>query len=358
MKYFGARGLVRDALMSVAAVSLAAATTGAAASLTACGSGGDAPATPAPPPVAPTPGMPYRVEAGLPEWSSSYTAAMLTDGNPSTQWYTPMNPTFPVTAVMTPTSPAPVGGIDINTALGGYNTSGAREIQIDIMTADGTPPRTMAFSLNQGGLNSIAVTPPVVPSQIRLTMRSNHGGAYLGIADFTLRPTPGTGQAPAPAAPVAAMPAPPPMPPPSLPPVAGAGIPYTVAPGLPEWSASYAATMLHDGNPNTQWYTPMGPTYPVQMTLMMAQPTLLGGISFDTHLGSYATSGARDVLIELIGPTGAPAGGGAGSLTQESITNVPVQSNGPVSSVRVTINANHGGSYLGIAELRLLPAGM
>ena len=35
-----------------------------------------------------------------------------------------------------------------------------------------------------------------------------------------------------------------------------------------------------------------------------------------------------------------------------------VQSNGPVSSVRVTINANHGGAYLGIAELRLLPAGM
>ena len=151
---------------------------------------------------------------------------------------------------------------------------------------------------------------------------------------------------------------PPPMPPPMPPPVAGAGLPYTVAPGLPEWSASYRAVNLNDGNAATQWYTPMSPTYPVQMTLLLAQPTLIGGLSFDTHLGSYATSGARDVLIELIGPTGAPAGGGVGALAQESITNVPITSNGPVSSVRVTISANHGGPYLAISELRLLPMGM
>jgi hypothetical protein len=354
MKKCGGKSYARDALMGAVAVSLVA-----------CGSGGDAPPTPAPPvapPAAVVPGIPYRVEAGLPEWSSSYTAAMLTDGNPGTQWYTPMGPTFPVMATMTPLAPSPVGGIDIDTTLGGYNTSGAREVQIDITTADGSPPRSMAFTLNQGVVNSIPIVPPVVPSQIRLTMRSNHGGSYLGIADFTLRPTPGTGQPAAPAAVAGAMPVPPPgmpVPPPVMPPpVAGAGIPYTVAAGLPEWSSTYAATKLHDGNPGTQWYTPMGPTYPVQMTLMMAQPTLLGGLSFDTHLGSYATSGARDVLIELFNPAGQPAGGGAGALTQESITNVPVVSNGPVQSVRVTITANHGGSYLGIAELRLMPAGM
>ena len=346
---------VRDALLGALALSL----TTAGGSLAACGSSGDAPPTPAPAvaPVAVVPGIPYRVEPGLPEWSSSYAAVGLTDANPATQWYTPMSPTFPVVATLTPLAPSPVGGIDIDTTLGGYNTSGAREIQIDIMTADGSPPRSLAYSLNQGGVNSIAISPPVVPSQIRLTMRSNHGGAYLGIADFTLRPTPGTGTAPAPIAPTAGMVVPPTMPP-VPPPAAGAGVPYTVAPGLPEWSSSYAASMLNDGNPSTQWYTPMNPTFPVQMTLLLAQPTLLGGLSFDTHMGSYATSGARDVLIELIGPNGQPAGGGVGSLVQENITNVPVASNGPVSSVRVTITANHGGAYLGIAELRLLPAGM
>ena len=346
---FTRKSRVRDTWMTAAAI----------AALAGCGSGGGDGTPPAPtPPAAPiVPGIAYRVEPGLPEWSASYRATGLTDANPATQWYTPMSPTFPVTATFTPLAPSPVGGIDIDTTLGSYNTSGAREVQIELLTADGTPPRVMAFTLNQGAVNSIPVTPPMVPSQIRLTMRSNHGGSYLAIADFTLRPMPGTGVAPAMAA-VAGAPVPPPLPPPGLPPVAGAGLPYTVAPGLPEWSASYRATNLNDGNANTQWYTPMSPTYPVQMTLLLAQPTLIGGVSFDTHLGSYATSGARDVLIELIGPTGAPAGGGAGALAQESISNVPITSNGPVSSVRVTINANHGGSYLGISELRLLPVGM
>ena len=328
----------------------------AIAALAGCGNG--SPSAPTPPAAPIVPGIAYRVEPGLPEWSASYRATGMTDANPTTQWYTPMSPTFPVMATLTPLAPSPVGGIDIDTTLGGYNTSGAREVQIDIMTADGQPPRSMAFTLNQGAVNSIAVTPPVVPSQIRLTMRSNHGGAYLGIADFTLRPAPGTGQAPAPAAVAGGLVMPPPMPPPMPPTVAGAGLPYTVAPGLPEWSASYRAANLNDGNAATQWYTPMSPTYPVQMTLMLAQPTLIGGLSFDTHLGSYATSGARDVLIELLGPTGAPAGGGVGSLAQESITNVPITSNGPVSTVRVTISANHGGAYLAISELRLLPMGM
>lgn len=148
---------------------------------------------------------------------------------------------------------------------------------------------------------------------------------------------------------------------PTAPPTMG-GMPgalaYTVMPGIPTWSASYAGTKMQDNNPSTYWCTPASPTFPVVGQLMFPAPATVQSVSFNTMLPNYATSGAREVTLEALGPTGMVVGMAAGTLAMNSIT--PVMFPAPVSAsmLRLTIRSNYGGSYVGISEMQVMGMGV
>ncbi|MEZ4336018.1 MAG: discoidin domain-containing protein [Sandaracinaceae bacterium] len=151
---------------------------------------------------------------------------------------------------------------------------------------------------------------------------------------------------------------PPPSPPPAAPapapaPVVTGTVPYTVAAGVPVWNASYEVSNLADGNPATAWYTPVNHPMPVTMTLQLGAPATLVAVDFDTTLGSYATSAARIVRLEALAPAGQVVSTVDAGLHASAITTVPFP--GPVvaSAVRLTISQNHGGSYVGLADVAL-----
>jgi len=133
---------------------------------------------------------------------------------------------------------------------------------------------------------------------------------------------------------------------------------YTVMPGMPTWSAGYAPTKMQDGNPNSYWCTPSNPTFPVMGMLQFPAPATVQSLVFNNMLPGYVTSGAREVMIEALGPTGMPAGMTMATLAQNSVT--PVMFPAPVSAamLRITVRSNYGGPYAGLSELQVMGVGV
>lgn len=153
--------------------------------------------------------------------------------------------------------------------------------------------------------------------------------------------------APAPAPPAA--PTAPPVPPPAPPP---ASVPYTLAPGMPEWSATYAANNLHDGAA-TYWCTSMGPTFPIDATLGLAAPTPITGLDFDTRVAGYESSAINVVTVETIGANATSAGSQTISLVQNDVTSLTFAAPITASQVRLRFHSNFGGSYAALREVTL-----
>jgi hypothetical protein len=290
------------------------------------------PVTTAPPPVGT---LPYTIAPGVPTWSTSYAVGHLADGNPSTAWYTPASHPLPVVLTLALASPAQLVGLDFDTHLGSYATSAARDVEVEVFGRDGQLATQTRGALAQEATTSMALPMPVEAASVRITLRSNHGGSYTGLAGLDLRSTPGTGLPPLPSV--------------------DRGLPYTVA-GLPQWNDTYAVGMMSDGNPSTQWFTPMSPTFPQTGVLQLASPSTVAGVLFDTHLGSYGTSAARDVTVELVSMAGQVLASQNVSLPPDATTTVPFPPGVVAAQVRVTLRSNHGGPYLGIAELYVLGA--
>jgi hypothetical protein len=297
-------------------------------------------------PVVPSqPGLPYTVADGLPSWTASYAASNLADANPSTQWYTPMNPAPPIVATLNLRAAAELTSIDLDTRLGSYETSAIREVTIEALGQGGAVLATAQASLQRNTVNTVPIATDGAMA-VRLTFRSNHGGSYYGLADVTVRGS------------ASSLPPPPPPEAPPQAPALGRGLSFSVADGLPFWNDGYAVANLADGNPTTQWYTPMSPTYPVQGVLVLPAPAGVTGLVFDNHLGSYDSSGAREVTIELLDAGQQVIATANASLPQASITPVPIAAQAQASSVRLTFRSNHGGPYLGLADINVQGTGL
>lgn len=307
-----------------------------------CMSGSSSAPSPAPTPVVATPpppaagAAPFSVAPGVPTWSSTYEAVNLSDNDPATAWYTPASHPLPVVLTLTLTAPAQLVGVDFDTNLGSYATSAARDITVDVLGPDGQVATTASGGLNQAAITSMPLPMPVMATSVRITIRTNHGGSYTGLAGIALRTTPGTGQAP-----MAAV---------------DRGLAYSVS-GLPQWNDTYALGMMSDGNPGTQWYTPMSPTFPLSGVAQLTGPGVITGFVFDTHLGSYATSAVRELTLELLGPAGQVSATIPVTLAQDATTPIQLPAPTPASQVRITVRSNHGGPYAGLAEFAILGTG-
>ncbi|GAB4203305.1 MAG: hypothetical protein OHK0013_17360 [Sandaracinaceae bacterium] len=129
------------------------------------------------------------------------------------------------------------------------------------------------------------------------------------------------------------------------------GVPYTIVGQLPEWNSSYSARNLNDGT-SSYWSTGASPTFPLSATLALGAPTGLVAIDLDTRVENYETSAISDVTIELLDAQGTVVSTQRVGLHQNAVTSVPVSS-GPVSSVRLTMNRNFGGTYAALTEVTL-----
>lgn len=311
---------------------------GVALLMTAIGCGESTPPAPplaapaAAPAIAPT-GLgtvAFTVAAGLPEWNSSYVAGHLADGDTNTAWYTPSSHTLPLPITLNQVAPALLVAVDFDNNLGSYRTSGARAVTVEALSQTGQIMATVPALLHAGGLTTVPFPAPVMAAGVRVTVRSNHGGTYTGLAGIALRTTPGSGQAPAQAV--------------------ARGLAFTPS-GLPEWNSGYALTHVADGSVGSTWFTPMNPTYPLVGMLTLPAVGTITSITFDTNLGSYATSAVRELTTEFLGASGQVLSSIPVALPQSARTTVPLPSPVQASSVRLTIRSNHGGSYAGLAEI-------
>jgi hypothetical protein len=125
---------------------------------------------------------------------------------------------------------------------------------------------------------------------------------------------------------------------------------YLVDPNLPNFGAGYEGTLMQDGSPTTYWCSPAGVTYPLTTLLTLDGPTNVADIDFDTRVPNYATSAPRDVLIEVmvgVRTVGPPIRVG---LNLDAVTSVPIHATA-VTSIRVTLLSNFGGSFVALSEL-------
>ncbi len=129
-------------------------------------------------------GLAYTVAPGIPTWSESYGATNMQDGNPATYWCTAMGPTFPFVFSLSFPAPATVTGLRFDTRLPSYDTSGLRDITLEALGPSGEVISTSNQTLNQNTITSVVLPAPTVMSGIRITARSNHGGAYAGLSDL------------------------------------------------------------------------------------------------------------------------------------------------------------------------------
>jgi hypothetical protein len=151
-----------------------------------------------PPPTTVCPACPVCPEAvyprrgvlftatGFPEYGSGYETARLGDGDPSSYWCSPVSPTFPMAASLMFESPSIVEAVEIDNRISGYETSGAREVRIEVLDLGGEPMRTDTRTLSQATVTSIPVGMELVASGIRVVVLSNFGGEYAGIAEVVV----------------------------------------------------------------------------------------------------------------------------------------------------------------------------
>lgn len=132
------------------------------------------------------PGIPFVADGAIPTWSSGYSAAMMQDMNLATYWCTPAAPAFPVTTTLTLGFPATVSGLAFQTAISGYDTIGPRDVTIEALDAMGNVVGTTNGTVLQNTSSTISLPMPVMASAVRLTIRSNYGGTYLGIAELAV----------------------------------------------------------------------------------------------------------------------------------------------------------------------------
>lgn len=133
---------------------------------------------------------------------------------------------------------------------------------------------------------------------------------------------------------------------------------YTVMPGIPTWSVSYSPDKMRDGNPSTYWCTPANPTFPVMGTITFPAPATVMSVNFNTALPGYATSGAREITLEALGPNGMPVAMVPAVLNQSTVTTVSFPAPTPAMALRLTIRSNYGGTYLGISEMQITGVGV
>jgi len=250
-----------------------------------------------------------------------------------------MSPTFPISATLNLAAPTALMAIDFDTRMAGYETSAISEVTIELL-AGGVAVSTQRVGLNQNGITSVPVSAGIA-SGVRLTMHGNFGGSYAGLAEITLRTSPGAG----------------------LPPLAssgarGRGLAYTVAPGIPTWSAGYGASNMQDGDTSTYWCTAMGPTFPFVFSLSFPAPATVTALRFDTRLPGYDTSGLRDVTLEALGPSGAVISATNQTIAQNAETTVTLPAPTVMSGIRITARSNHGGPYAGLSELMVDGVGL
>ena len=155
------------------------------------------PSMPSMPTLPAGPGIAFMVDPMIPTWSAGYSSAMMQDMNPSTYWCTPVGPVFPVVTTLTLLMPSTVTGVAFNTAISGYDTIGPRDVMIEALDAMGNVVGVGNGMVLQNTTSTVSLAMPVFANSVRLTMRSNYGGTYLGIAELSvmgigLPPLPGT----------------------------------------------------------------------------------------------------------------------------------------------------------------------
>lgn len=149
------------------------------------------------PPAPAGPGIAFTVDPSIPTWSAGYSAAMMQDMNLSTYWCTPMGPTFPVVTTLFLPMPSTVTGLAFNTAISGYDNIGPRDVMIEAIDPMGAVVGVASGVVLQNTTSTVALPMPALASSVRLTIRTNYGGSYLGIAELSvmgmgLPPLPGT----------------------------------------------------------------------------------------------------------------------------------------------------------------------
>ena len=83
-------------------------------------------------------------------------------------------------------SPAVVEAVEIDNRLAGYETSGAREVRIEVLDLGGEPMRSETVTLSQATVTTVPIPMELVASGIRLVVLSSFGGEYAGIAEVVV----------------------------------------------------------------------------------------------------------------------------------------------------------------------------
>lgn len=143
------------------------------------------------------PGIAFVVDPMIPTWSSGYAATMMQDMNLSTYWCSPSGAPFPIVTTLTLPMPSTVTGLAFNTAISGYDNIGPRDVTIEALDPMGNVVGMTNGVVLQNTSSTVMLPMPVLAGSVRLTMRSNYGGSYTGIAELSvmgigLPPLPGT----------------------------------------------------------------------------------------------------------------------------------------------------------------------
>jgi hypothetical protein len=306
----------------------------------------------------------YTPDPWLVNWGAGYEPALLADGDPSTYWCTPSGAPLPITGLMQLDVPSSVASIDFDNRVTGYETSGAREVTVELVGAGGVavaPP--VHAVLNANALTTLPVVGAGV-SAVRLTILSNYGGSYTVLSELAIRSDLGTGMPPLPGVVVPPVPPPsivPPSAPPIVPPVpsappvpSSAGVPY-VTDAIPSYGG-YGPELMRDGSPSTYWCTPARPELPVIVTLTFAAPTTISAVQIDSAIPGYTDIGPSDVTFLARDAAGTILGLTNGRANANAVTVIPLAA--PVTGatvLRVTFQEYYGGAYLGVGELVVIP---
>ncbi len=102
--------------------------------------------------------------------------------SPSVYWCTLQNPTFPVVMTLEVTAAdATVERLLFDTRVKGWESSAAKRVTLDVSTPD--EPDAFAqvadLELTFDALQHIVLARPTPAARVRVTMHSNHGGAYV-----------------------------------------------------------------------------------------------------------------------------------------------------------------------------------
>jgi len=131
-------------------------------------------------------GLAYTIDPSIPTWSSSYASSLMQDGNSASYWCTPSGTTLPFSFVLTFPAAATVTSLRFDTRMPNYETSALREITLEALGPAGQVLSTSNKTLTQNIETVVTLPAATMMNAIRITVRSNHGGPYVGLSELVI----------------------------------------------------------------------------------------------------------------------------------------------------------------------------